>query len=90
MIRYFIMGLLLAQIQHRATLGGPQTALLLDDPAAELDVDNLQRLLGLVVRVPAQLIVTALDPSRLNLRLAGRAFHVEQGNVAPVVYSRDP
>lgn len=82
--------LLLAQIQHRATLGGPQTALLLDDPSAELDVDNLQRLLGLVVRVPAQLIVTALDPSRLNLRLPGRVFHVEQGKVAPVLYSRDP
>jgi DNA replication and repair protein RecF len=82
--------LLLAQIQHRATLGGAQTALLLDDPSAELDVDNLRRLLGLVVRVPAQLIVTALDPSRLNLRLPGRAFHVEQGKVSPVVYSRDP
>jgi DNA replication and repair protein RecF len=82
--------LLLAQIQQRATLGGPQTALLLDDPSAELDVDNLQRLLSLVVQIPAQLIVTALDPSRLNLRLPGRAFHVEQGKVAPVVYSRDP
>jgi DNA replication and repair protein RecF len=82
--------LLLAQIQHRATLGGPQTALLLDDPSAELDVDNLRRLLNLVVRVPAQLIVTALDPSRLDLRLPGRAFHVEQGKVSPVVYSRDP
>ncbi|MEQ1579163.1 MAG: DNA replication/repair protein RecF [Steroidobacteraceae bacterium] len=82
--------LLLAQIQHRATLGGPETALLLDDPAAELDVDNLRRLLDLVARVPAQLIVTALDPSRLNLRLPGRAFHVEQGKVAPVVYSVDP
>lgn len=82
--------LLLAQIQHRATLGGPQTALLLDDPSAELDADNLQRLLELVVRVPAQLIVTALEPSRLNLRLPGRAFHVEQGKVVPVVYSCDP
>lgn len=82
--------LLLAQIQHRATMGGPQTALLLDDPSAELDVDNLGRLLKLVVQVPAQLIVTALDPSRLSLELPGRAFHVEQGKVSPVLYSRDP
>jgi DNA replication and repair protein RecF len=79
--------LLLSQIEHRATFGGPQTALLLDDPAAELDVDNLRRLLRVVVRVPAQLIVTALDPSRLDLRLPGRVFHVEQGKLAPVVYS---
>lgn len=81
--------LLLAQIQHRATAGATQTVLLLDDPAAELDVDNLNRLLNLVARVPAQLVVTALDPSRLSLRIPGRAFHVEQGKVSPVLYSRD-
>jgi len=79
--------LLLAQIQHRSELGGSQTTLLLDDPAAELDVDNLQRLLELVVRIPAQLVVTALDPSRLDLHLPGRSFHVKQGKVTPVLYS---
>lgn len=80
--------LLLAQIQHRASQGGVQTALLLDDPAAELDVDNLEKLLSLVVRVPAQLIVTAIDQERLDLGHPGRLFHVEQGKVAPMVYSR--
>ncbi len=79
--------LILAQIQHRAATGGIQTSLLLDDPSAELDVDNLRRLLQLVVQVPAQLIVTALDESRLNLELPRRTFHVEQGKVAPMVYS---
>jgi DNA replication and repair protein RecF len=79
--------LLLAQIQHRAASGGAQTVLLLDDPAAELDVDNLRRLLKLVAKVPAQLIVTALDPTRLELHLPGRRFHVERGTVAPVIYS---
>jgi DNA replication and repair protein RecF len=80
--------LLLAQIQQRAEQGGEQTSLLLDDPAAELDVDNLQRLLQLVVRIPAQLIVTALDQEPLDLGLPGRLFHVEQGKVTPMVYSR--
>lgn len=80
--------LLLAQVQHRGFSGGTQTALLLDDPAAELDVDNLQRLLALVVRMPAQLIVTALDESRVKLQLPWRAFHVEQGKVKPMLYSR--
>lgn len=79
--------LLLAQTQLRAEGGGTSTALLIDDPAAELDVDNLRRLLSLVVQIPAQLIVTALDESRLGLDLAGQAFHVEQGKVTPV-YTR--
>ncbi len=79
--------LLLAQTQHRATGGGTLTALLVDDPAAELDVDNLQRLLSLVVQIPAQLVVTALDESRLGLRLAGQTFHVEQGKTRPMLYS---
>lgn len=79
--------LLLAQTQLRATSGGTSTALLIDDPAAELDVDNLQRLLSVVVQIPAQLIVTALDESRLGLNLAGRTFHVEQGKVRPMLYS---
>jgi len=80
--------LLLAQIQQRALQGGIQTALLLDDPAAELDVDNLARLLQLVLKIPAQLIVTALDPKRLDLGFPGRLFHVEQGKVTPMLYSR--
>lgn len=82
--------LLLAQIQLRSTSEGSATSLLLDDPAAELDVVNLQRLLGLVTRVPAQLIVTALDPTRLELPKSGRSFHVKQGKVEPMIYSRPP
>lgn len=76
--------LLLAQIQLRANSGGSPTALLLDDPAAELDVDNLQRLMGLVGRIPAQLIVTALEAERLELGGNARSFHVKQGKVMPV------
>lgn len=82
--------LMLAQIEHRAASGGPQTALLLDDPAAELDVDNLGRFMTLVARVPAQLIVTALDPGRLGLHQPGRTFHVKQGTVTPMLYSVEP
>jgi len=80
--------LLLAQIQVRADSGASETTLLLDDPAAELDVDNLKRLLQLVAQIPAQLIVTALDPTKLDLPLPGQMFHVEQGKVTPVLYSR--
>jgi recombinational DNA repair ATPase RecF len=58
-------------------------ALLVDDPAAELDSSNLERLLIEVVSLPAQLFVTALDPqnSSLGYLPAGRRFHVEHGSV---------
>jgi recombinational DNA repair ATPase RecF len=55
--------------------------LLLDDPAAELDRENLARLMGLVRAVPAQLWVTALRPEIEELVRDARMFHVERGRV---------
>jgi len=77
--------LMLAQLSHRAEQGGEPACLLLDDPAAELDVDNLEKLLVQVAKTPAQLIVTALDVGRLAGHLAGQKFHVKQGQVTQVV-----
>jgi DNA replication and repair protein RecF len=60
---------------------GPPPTLLLDDPAAELDVERLGRLVDLVTELRCQLILTSLDP---DLRIFGRPehmFHVEQGIV---------
>jgi recombinational DNA repair ATPase RecF len=58
-----------------------------DDPAAELDSSNLEKLLGEVVSLPAQLFVTALDPT--NPALAGlpegHRFHVEHGKVTRLI-----
>jgi recombinational DNA repair ATPase RecF len=58
-----------------------------DDPAAELDSENLERLISVVVELPAQLFVTALDPA---VRAFGalptpRRFHVEHGKITPLV-----
>lgn len=67
----------------RAEQAVPPT-LLLDDPAAELDVERLGRLVELVRELRCQLIITSLDPA---LRLFGapeRVFHVERGNVTAV------
>ena len=75
--------LLLGQLRCDAEQGSDVAALLVDDPAAELDSSNLERLLTEVVSLPAQLFVTALDPRNAPLQYlpAGRRFHVEHGSV---------
>ena len=53
---------------------------MLDDPAAELDVDNLGKLLAAVSQIPAQLIITSVHETGLEGVKLGRKFHVKQGN----------
>ena len=55
--------MLLGQLKCDAELGSPTAALLVDDPAAELDEANLDKLVSVVLELPGQLFVTALDPS---------------------------
>jgi DNA replication and repair protein RecF len=75
----------LAQIALRALTAERPTCLLLDDPAAELDVDNLGKLLGALTQIPAQLVVTAVSEGGLKGLPVGRRFHVEQGRVRPML-----
>jgi DNA replication and repair protein RecF len=77
--------LVLAQILAGADRMGQRTVLLLDDPAAELDVDNLGKLLEVISTVPAQLVVTSLSSQGLSGMQIGRRFHVEQGSFTPVL-----
>jgi DNA replication and repair protein RecF len=66
-------------IQEARTPG--RSALLLDDPAAELDAANLAKLLDVVRQLPCQLFVTALQPDLPGLGVPGAMFHVERGTV---------
>jgi DNA replication and repair protein RecF len=75
---------ILAQHAHRAAIGAHPACLLLDDPAAELDVDNLGKLLGVVTKIPSQLVVTALSQNILEHFPQARLFHVEHGVVRAV------
>ena len=77
--------LILAQIELMAARGMDRVCLLLDDPAAELDVDNLGRLLGVINKIPAQIVVTSVTNAGLKGMQIGRMFHVEQGRFNPVV-----
>ena len=79
--------LLLGQLRCDAEQGSGVAALLVDDPAAELDSGNLERLITEVIALPAQLFVSALDPDNraLDGLPGGRRFHVEHGKVAALI-----
>jgi DNA replication and repair protein RecF len=79
--------MLLGQLEHDAASGSSVAALLVDDPAAELDAPNLERLLAEILNLPAQLFITALDPRNpiLESLPAGRRFHVEHGSVSRLI-----
>jgi DNA replication and repair protein RecF len=73
--------LVLAQLTMQESDLNAGSALLLDDPAAELDAGNLDRLMRAVSRLRSQIVVTSLKPEVPGLPTAGRVFHVEQGRV---------
>jgi recombinational DNA repair ATPase RecF len=79
--------MLLGQLQCDETLGSPTAALLVDDPAAELDSANLERLISVILDLPGQLFVTALDPfmAAFERLPAARRFHVEHGKITPLL-----
>ena len=75
------VGLVLAQLQLLQAKNQVVTTLLLDDPAAELDGERLERFREQVFELRCQLLVTALNASFTPLGKPDRAFHVEQGTV---------
>lgn len=74
-------GLMLAQLDLQEQERPGRSALLLDDPAAELDGENLARLMKRVREVPAQLWVTSLKPEIASLVRDARLFHVKHGDI---------
>lgn len=58
--------------------------LLLDDPAAELDVERLQRFIAEVAKLRCQLVVTSLQAESRLFGTPERTFQVRQGRVQPV------
>ena len=76
--------LVLAQVKLHAA-DRAEVCLLLDDPAAELDVDNLGKLYEALDEVPAQLVVTAVHSQSAEALNPGRMFHVEQGCFTPML-----
>jgi DNA replication and repair protein RecF len=71
----------LSMSRYVADVTGHTPALLLDDPAAELDRAHTQALLAAVATLGGQLVVTALRAEDTPLGVPDRVFHVEQGGL---------
>jgi DNA replication and repair protein RecF len=71
----------LTMSHYLAEATGCAPALLLDDPAAELDVSHTEALLAAVAKLGGQLVVTALRPADTPLGVPDRVFHVEREGV---------
>jgi DNA replication and repair protein RecF len=74
-------GMALSMAQLVTAVAKRESALLLDDPAAELDSEKTARLLSAVRRLRGQLIMTSLDHDGPPVLEPDRLFHVEQGRV---------
>ncbi len=81
---------LLASAMILAATETAQTALerplllILDDPAAELDSDSLERLMTGVAALGCQVVATSLEPEALAVPSSAALFHVEQGILSAV------
>jgi DNA replication and repair protein RecF len=74
--------LLIAQLNLFPTDARIQPTLLLDDPAAELDVERLVGLIHEVRRQSVQLVVTSLSAEFTALGSPGRRYTIDGGTVA--------
>jgi DNA replication and repair protein RecF len=77
--------MVLGQARLLAPLWGDRGVLLVDDPVAELDQQRCRLLLEMIVELPFQVFLTALDATALPGLGEARRFHVEQGQIALVV-----
>lgn len=81
---------LLASAMILAATETAQTALerplllILDDPAAELDGDSLERLMVAVTGLDCQVVATTLEPGVLGVPSGAAVFHVEHGTLTAV------
>ena len=79
--------MLLGQLHCDAALGSPTSALLVDDPAAELDRPHLERLISAITELHCQRFLTALDPGLAAFESLpqARRFHVEHGKIGVLI-----
>jgi DNA replication and repair protein RecF len=73
-----------AQLRFLQDVTQTAPTLLLDDPAAELDGERLERFIAQVGRLRCQLVVTSLQSGSRLFGTPERTFHVGQGRVQPV------
>jgi DNA replication and repair protein RecF len=75
------VAMIVSQMQLLKAQLGLRAALLLDDPAAELDPQNLRLLFDELASLETQMIATSLAPEITFFQAPSATFHVEQGRV---------
>ena len=85
--KLLVCALRLAQISHLKIETNQQSILLVDDLAAELDLEHRQNLISLLIDTEAQLFVTATEQNSFVLpaEIESKMFHVEHGVLKEVV-----
>lgn len=77
--------LVLAQAEFVSDAVERSVALLVDEPAAELDSDHLERLIDALTKPGLQLFVTTLEPKALPVKSEALLFHVKHGNLSTLL-----
>ena len=85
--KLLVCAMSLAQISHLKQETNQQSVLLVDDLAAELDIQHRQHLIDLLIDTGAQLFVTATEENSFMLpdEVESKMFHVEHGVLKEVV-----
>lgn len=85
--KLLVCAMRLAQINHLKKVTSQQSILLVDDLAAELDIEHRQNLIELLIDTEAQLFVTATEKNSFVLpqEIESKMFHVEHGVLKEVV-----
>ena len=85
--KLLVCAMRLAQISYLKQQTDQQSVVLVDDLAAELDVEHRQNLIELLIDTQAQLFVTATEQTSFVLppEIEFKMFHVEHGIVKEVV-----
>jgi len=85
--KLLVCAMRLAQISHLKKETNQQSILLVDDLAAELDIQHRQHLIELLIDTQAQLFVTATEQNSFVLppEIESKMFHVEHGILKEVV-----
>ena len=85
--KLLVCAMRLAQISHLKQVTDQQSILLVDDLAAELDIQHRQKLIELLIDTQAQLFVTATEHNSFVLppEIESKMFHVEHGVLKEVV-----
>ena len=79
------IAMVLAQSIFVARVMNRKVTLLVDEPAAELDTDFLQRLIKMLSCEELQLFITTLDREALPEINQSRVFHVELGKLSALL-----